>query len=162
MKKLFAITLVLVLALSLLTACGGGRGNGNGGNPTSANGNNAGGQSNAPGENPGGASQPAAQSGTENVKLSLDKETYAAGEKITIAVSGVTEQMVNDRAFVSIYKAGAAHDEYGQFDYLPLGAGILLLDAPEEHGAYEMRIYSEDFEYRDETLVAKVPFTIGG
>ena len=150
MKKIFAIALVLTLVLSLLTACGGNRGGNGGGGPIDAS-----------GENPGGSSQPAAQPGAEDVKLSLDKPSYAAGGKITVAVSGVTEQMVNDRAFVSIYKAGAGHDEYGQFEYLQVGSGILLLDAPEEHGSYEMRLYSEDFEYRDETLIAKAPFTVG-
>ena len=36
--------------------------------------------------------------------LSLDKTTYAAGEKITVTATGISEQMIKDEAWVSIYK----------------------------------------------------------
>ena len=48
----------------------------------------------------------AAKDGT----ISIDKTAYTAMNPITVTVSGITEQMVTSKAFISIYEKDAAHD----------------------------------------------------
>jgi hypothetical protein len=93
--------------------------------------------------------------------ISLDKAIYAPGEKVTVTTSGITQQMVDNDAFVAVYEAGAAHEEWGAYAYLDIGSNVLDLTAPDEEGAYEVRLYNKDNEYTDETFVMKVSFTVG-
>lgn len=93
--------------------------------------------------------------------ISLNKTLYAAGERIVVDVSGITQQMVDDEAWVAIYKAGAAHTDWGVYAYVEVGAGQVELTAPDEKGAYEMRLYRKDHEYTDATFVMKVAFEVG-
>lgn len=93
--------------------------------------------------------------------ISLNKTVYAAGERIVVNVSGITQQMVDDEAFVSIYKAGATHNEWGEYFYVEVGESQGELRAPDEKGSYEMRLYRKDHEYTDDTFVMKVAFQVG-
>lgn len=93
--------------------------------------------------------------------ISLDKTVYAKGERIVINVSGITQQMVDDSAFIAVYVAGATHDEWGEYTYVQLGDSQCELTAPNSFGSYEVRLYRKDHEYTDETFVTKVPFTVG-
>jgi hypothetical protein len=93
--------------------------------------------------------------------ISLDKTVYAPGEKITVTSAGITQEMVDAAAFVAIYAAGAAHTEWGTYDYPEVGSDVMYLTAPAEKGAYEMRLYDRDHEYTDAAFVMKVSFTVG-
>lgn len=93
--------------------------------------------------------------------ISLNKTVYAPGERIVVEVSGITSQMVEDEAFVSIYKAGASHSEWGEYFYVKEGASQDELMAPDTNGSYEMRLYRKDHVFTDETFVMKVLFTVG-
>lgn len=92
--------------------------------------------------------------------ISLDKSIYTPNEEMTVTVSGITQQMVEDEAYVSIYKAGSSHDAYMSWSYLEEGSSQLTFEAPAEPGSYEMRLYNKDHEYTDETFVMSVPFTV--
>jgi hypothetical protein len=65
-------------------------------------------------------------------------------------------------AYVSIFKKGAAHDEYGTFKYVKAGNSVVELEAPNLNGEFEMRLYSIDHNYTDESFVMSVPFTLSG
>lgn len=92
--------------------------------------------------------------------LSLDKASYEPNSEIIAAVSGITQQMVDDQAYVSIYRAGAAHSEYMSWHRPEAGSSQLGFTAPSELGAYEMRLYRKDYDYTDDSFVMSVPFTV--
>lgn len=92
--------------------------------------------------------------------ISLIKTTYAPNEEIVVYVDGITEQMVEDEAYISIYKKGAAHNQYMNWDRPEVGSSELVLDAPSEGGSYEVRLYRKDHEYTDETFVVSVSFEV--
>jgi len=92
--------------------------------------------------------------------ISISKTTYAPNEEIIVNVSGITEQMVEDEAYVSIYKKGASHDQYMNWGRPEVGTSELVLEAPSEGGSYEMRLYRKDHEYTDETFVMNIPFVV--
>ena len=91
--------------------------------------------------------------------VSLDKDTYSLG-KITVSVKGITEKMQSESAFVAIYRANAAHEAWGKYDYPPVGDSQLTFDVPDDGGQYEMRLYCRDGQYDSGTLVTSVPFTV--
>lgn len=92
--------------------------------------------------------------------VSLDKANYSPNEKILVTVKGITQQMVDDEAYVSIYKTGAGHDQYMDWQRPDTGDSELEFEAPPEPGSYEMRLYNKDHEYTDETFVMSVPFKV--
>ena len=92
--------------------------------------------------------------------VSLDKTIYKPGEKIIVTYSGITPQMVEAEAYISVYKKGAAHDEYMNWDRPEAGSGQLTLEAPPQLGSYEMRLYNEDHKFTADTFVMSVPFTV--
>jgi hypothetical protein len=96
--------------------------------------------------------------------ISLDKNAYIAMEPIIVTYSGITDQMVNAKAFVRI------HDENGNTSYgagyiKTVGSGVIEMYAPNENGKFEMRLYSVDdgnWNGTDEYLVMSEPFTVSG
>ena len=94
-----------------------------------------------------------------NATVSLGK-VYAPGEAIVVATTGITKRMVQDKAFVAIYKAGSAHGEPGTYAYPQEGDGQVQLAAPQEAGAYEIRLYKKDGEYTSASFTSKVPFNV--
>jgi len=99
--------------------------------------------------------------------LSLNKTNYAAGETISATVSGITEQMIKDYAFVSVYNAGAGHGEWNEYKYPQSETDTLTFTAPSTNGSYEMRLYRADPGGRnapafEAVFVMSVPFTVGG
>ena len=103
---------------------------------------------------------PAAAFAAGSGSLSLDKTAYMPGEDIIVTYSGITQQMVDAEAYISIYKAGANHSEYMNWDRPEIGAGQLTLEAPAVLGLYEMRLYNEDHKFTDDTFVMSVSFTV--
>lgn len=92
--------------------------------------------------------------------LKLDKKEYFVGDSIQATVSGISDQMLNDRAFIAVYKANARHEEYMYFSYPESSAETLSIEVKLDPGQYEMRMYKKDAEYNDHTLAAKVPFNV--
>ncbi|MCL2487127.1 MAG: FecR domain-containing protein [Oscillospiraceae bacterium] len=93
-------------------------------------------------------------------EIQLDREAYVPGEAISATVFGITEPMERAHAFIAVYKQGAAHRDWGHYQYLQAGNNIKTLKAPAEFGGYEIRLYSMDGRYTDQTLVTSVPFTV--
>jgi hypothetical protein len=94
--------------------------------------------------------------------ISLDKTAYAAFSPIAIAVTGITQQMVNSKAHVGIYEKGAKHDQrYAGGQSVTLGSGAIGEFAPNKNGEFEMRLYSAGICNAD-TFVMSVPFTVSG
>ena len=93
--------------------------------------------------------------------ISLNKTNYEEGETITVTVSGITEQMVSEGAFVAIYRAGSAHNAWGEYHYPKEGSDELEFTAP-EYGLYEMRLYVKNGQYDDTTFGTSTPFSVGG
>ena len=92
--------------------------------------------------------------------IALDKSAYSIGEPMTVIVTGLTEEQMNSKAYVSIYKVGARPDQYGKWVRInSLIAGEWSVDAPVETGNYEMRVYSAD-PATDADLVDMAPFTV--
>jgi len=106
--------------------------------------------------------------GASGPALSLDKSAYSPSSAIIVTVTGVTPQMVDDKAFVAIYKAGAPNAQYepGTYQYPKNNPSVLFFAAPLAQGSYEMRLFSQDFDTRpvtaDEVFVTKAGFTVGG
>lgn len=95
-------------------------------------------------------------------KISMEKNAYLAEQIIPVTVIGITQEMEKADAYVSIFKKGAAHDEYGTFKYVRAGNSVVELEAPNLNGEFEMRLYSIDHNYTDESFVMSVPFTLSG
>lgn len=101
-------------------------------------------------------SLPAAAAGI----ISLDKTVYEPNEKIIVTVTGITNQMEDDSAFVAIYQRGADHNDWGDEYYYPsAGSSTLTFEAPDEAGGYEIRLYRTD-DLDDVSLVMKAQFTV--
>ena len=94
--------------------------------------------------------------------ISLNKTAYTADEQITVTVTGITAQMVTTMAFVAIYEKGGPHGEYIVWEHVTQGNSTLTFRAPDKNGEFEMRLYSTDHLYTDETFVMSVPFTVTG
>ncbi|MCL2752414.1 MAG: hypothetical protein FWE62_06650, partial [Firmicutes bacterium] len=95
--------------------------------------------------------------------IALDKPAYTALEAITVTVTGITEQMVKVRACIGIYEKGANHNNSnGEYANVTQGSSSVRMYAPNKNGEFEMRLYSTDISYDDETFVMSVPFTVSG
>lgn len=99
---------------------------------------------------------------TKQGSITLDAAKYTAGNEITVNVTGITAQMATSEAFVAIYKKGAAHDKWVNYTFLPEGSSVQKINAPFDNGEYEMRLYSTNRVYSDETFIMAVPFTVSG
>ncbi|MCL2756481.1 MAG: zinc ribbon domain-containing protein [Coriobacteriia bacterium] len=95
------------------------------------------------------------------VTLDLNNELYELGSQINVTIKNVPERMSRDRAFVSIYKAGAAHDAWEDYRSVYTGENDLVFDVP-KGGSYEMRLYCRDGQYDDSTMLKSVAFVVGG
>lgn len=81
---------------------------------------------------------PMSVNGVSNHFISLDKTVYNPNEAIVVTVNGITQQMVDDDAYISIYKKGAAHNQYMSWSRPDAGSSQLNFTAPSELGSYEM------------------------
>jgi len=96
----------------------------------------------------------------EPAKINLDRTLYVPGEVITVTVSGITAEMISAAAFVAIYDYGTPHWNYQQYMYPRSESATLEFEAPYWVGQYEMRLYSMDYVYTDETFVMSIPFNV--
>ena len=96
----------------------------------------------------------------ESIGIFLYNSVFAPNEEFLVEVSGITDQMVEDEAYVSIYKEGAGHDQYMDWQRPEAGSSTLTFEAPSEPGSYEMRLYSIDHVYTDESFLLSVPFKV--
>ena len=91
------------------------------------------------------------------VSIELDEESYAHYEAMILTVTGITEKMQSDGAYIGSYKAGASYSDYQAYLYPSVGDSTIDLTAFGESGDYEMRLYGKD---GDETILAKAAFTV--
>jgi hypothetical protein len=94
-----------------------------------------------------------------SASISLDKSTYQGGDTIRVTVTGITQQMVDDMAYVAVFAVGAGHNDNLSFDHVNAGDSNFSVFAPPSAGNYEMRLYSMSGVFTDDVLIAKIPFT---
>ena len=94
-----------------------------------------------------------------NGSIQLDDDTFDPFTLIFVTAFGITEQMEKNRAYVSIYKKGAEHSDYGPYERVSAGTNLTAFgtSAP---GEYEMRLYRRSGSDKDEDLLTSVPFTV--
>jgi predicted amidophosphoribosyltransferase len=92
--------------------------------------------------------------------ISLDKERYDEDGEILVSIKGISQKMIENNAFIAIYRANSDHNAYMDYKYPPPADSTMNFVTP-ENGEYEMRLYSADGNYSDETFVTSVPFTVG-
>ena len=88
----------------------------------------------------------------DGVSISPDKAAYTLKEEMKITVTGVTSEMEDNYAFVSITKQKARPEDYGTYEYardLYETDGVWTVKAPEEPGDYEVRFYAADDDYKN-------------
>ena len=95
-------------------------------------------------------------------EISLEKDAYIAQQEISVTVKDITQEMEKAGAYVSVFKKGAKHNEYGQYQYVKAGNSVFEIQAPNLNGEFEMRLYSIDHNYTEEAFVMSVPFTLSG
>jgi len=128
MKKRIALALVMILTLSLLTACGGGSTQNP--QPTTA-------------QKP--ETKPAPEQKPEEVKISVKGAEFPAGGAVEVTVTGVTEKMVADKCWISIYLVGASERNWHDIVHIEkTGTVTLTLEAPEKSGTYEVRLIPQE------------------
>ena len=96
-------------------------------------------------------------------KIELEKDAYPAGAIIKVKASDIPEEYVKSKAFSAIYRIGAAHHEYGDYEYVNAGESTFEIKAPNLNGKFEMRLYSSDrANASNASYVMSVPFTLSG
>jgi hypothetical protein len=98
---------------------------------------------------------------TDSYSISLDKSRYAPGEAITINISGVPQEMI-DEAIAAIYSNGADHGEYLSYEYIHAPETGVKLRAPADPGDYEIRGYSDGGDLTASNLAALASFSVEG
>jgi hypothetical protein len=81
---------------------------------------------------------------------------------MTINIFGVTQQMVDDRAWISVYEKGGDHSRWGNWVLVEHGDTTANLVAPRIPGEFEIRLYPHYTTYNAENLAATVAFTVDG
>jgi hypothetical protein len=92
--------------------------------------------------------------------LTIQKSIFRINETIIVSTGGITQEMYDNNSFVAIYSSGAAHSDYMQYEYPQAGSDSLYFSAPFWTGAFEMRLYSMDHVYTDDTFVTSVNFLV--
>jgi len=156
MKKLIALTLCLIIFMSLLAGCntgssseGGGLGNiVVGGKPVS---------------NVSETILNEIEIPDEDIKLSVDKTSYAPGELLTVIVSGVIpEQMIRENGSIIIFMAGDGHDgNMNGYHNLQKGVSQYEFYVPDINGTYEARFY-KNASTGEESFLTMVSFDVSG
>jgi hypothetical protein len=93
--------------------------------------------------------------------FSLDRTSYAPGEAITVSVSDVSDETLEDEPFLALYAAGERHGNGLFYKRIYRSAEKIRLDAPEKPGAYEIRGYAKRGIHADSNLVGQANFTAG-
>lgn len=103
--------------------------------------------------------------GKANENFAPDKTAYEANDVMRVTVKGITQEMVDNGAFIGIYAAGAKNADYWGYDYVyEVGSSVMEIVAPGEDGSYELRLFSvdsSDEEVLKGALVYKASFAVG-
>ena len=89
---------------------------------------------------------PATTAGSSGgVTLGIPKTQYAEGERVWVTVTGITQEMINNRSWVGVYTVGGAASAYWKWEYVKtVGTEIIPLDLPRELGTYEIRFVPQN------------------
>lgn len=104
---------------------------------------------------------PAAIAAAAGPALALEKTVYRPNESVKVFVTGITEQMVSEGAWLGLFKAGTGHQDYMNYTYPDADPYEASFNAPTEPGPYEIRLFAkDDGGYSESDLIAKVVFTV--
>ncbi|GHV44241.1 hypothetical protein FACS1894204_01030 [Synergistales bacterium] len=97
-----------------------------------------------------------------NVGMSIDKKAYMMGAPVTVSVTGVTQEMVDLSAHVTIAEAGAEiGDQFNAWRLSRDGDNNFKFDAPKRRGNFELNLFTRTSPWRTESLMLKIPFSVG-
>jgi len=103
---------------------------------------------------------------TASNMLKLNKSVFLPGEKIAVTVTGDIAQVLDgtwNGAWIGIYKTGAAHDEYSEYQYVGYyeneSAEQKFFTAPDEAGSYEICLFHDNGSAA-EGFITAVSFTV--
>jgi len=98
-------------------------------------------------------------------QITIDKSSYAVGENISITITGITQDMVDDDGWIAVFHAGAPHTSWDDLEiwtYLTnTGTMFLDLDWLTIPGDYELRLFRNEDE-DDASFIMSVLFTLTG
>lgn len=92
--------------------------------------------------------------------IKLDQHSYGPRESIVVSVSDITAQMINEAAWIAIFRIDATYDEF-EYDWANLNeeAKEYVLEAPINTGAYEVRLF-KDGSSTDMSFIMSAPFNV--
>jgi hypothetical protein len=153
--KIAALALALMMVLA---ACNGAAPTDN----TSANNTPTDVSSSLSGENTSMATATESPEPVE-LKMTLGKPEFNPGERITVTVTGITEEMENADAFIALYDADAPHGDWKERRYLGAGSAspdTFTFNALGMVGDYEIRLFGSDDGDSDASLVLAAAFAV--
>ena len=98
----------------------------------------------------------------QTLGIKPDKAAYTPKEEMKVTVTGYTAAMEKVNAFVSYTKKNARLEDYGTWKYvsdLYETDGIWTVNAPDDVGEYEFRLYAADKDYAN-SLAKTVPLNV--
>ncbi|MDR3321601.1 MAG: toll/interleukin-1 receptor domain-containing protein [Synergistaceae bacterium] len=90
----------------------------------------------------------------------LVKSRFAPQESFMVNVNGVTKFMQEDAAFVGIYKEDAAPDTFIVYQPISEMSEQVQFNAPNETGKYEIRGYTNNYVFAEQTMTLRIPFEV--
>jgi len=97
------------------------------------------------------------------ITIAIDKLVYSPDESIVVMVSGITQEMIDAKAFLaifeSVYDTAITYDMRQEYQYLSSDSDILTFTAPNVNGCYEMRLYIKE-DYAVDALFVTMVFTV--
>ena len=101
---------------------------------------------------------------THDGSIELNKDEFFPNEVIDISVAGITAREAKTNALVAVYKRGSEDDggisgRVSNIYFVPEGASVQQIPAPNNFGEYEVHLYSMNRNH-EETLVMIREFTV--
>jgi len=97
----------------------------------------------------------------DNSRFTLDNANYFIGGNIRISVEDITQEMIDNGAWIGTFKAGAGNeDDYTWAFFENTGSYTVELGVPDEIGNFELRFFKNGTK-EAASLIYKIPFTVG-
>jgi len=99
----------------------------------------------------------------KGISIAMNKLVFLPGESIVVMASGITQEMIEAKAFFAIFSAtfdtAITYDMREEYQYLLSNSNTLTFTAPNVNGRYEMRLYTKE-DYAEDALFAAMVFTV--
>ncbi|MDR3076298.1 MAG: hypothetical protein LBU26_03265 [Synergistaceae bacterium] len=97
-----------------------------------------------------------------SVSVTPDKETYKQGMPITVAVDGISPEMAEHEATLTLAETGLTEVyEWISYKTIPAaGMNKISFDAPKANGNYEFRLYPRNSHWTSKTLMNTARFSV--